>query len=542
MKKIITKLVFTLLLFSAAASFSQSFMWVKNNTHNITSNPDIAKFPSACDASGNLVIGTIWNYKQVYSSEYYGDVTIRKYNNSGIELFNKTLTGKALVKDIEPGASDEIYLYGTFMDTLRIDASNFLLNTGSGFNLDEFLIKLSSSGNLVWVKNISSLYPGKRIGALKIRQSDLFLGLESTNPSLIIKMDLNGNEISSINQHLVTSTALSLSSVDIDASGNVFASGSCGSGNIAFGNLTQSCPFVYSLYFAKYNSAGLCQWVKFVQDVTSERPRIINDAQGNLYAAGDLNGSFAFGSLQSQGPSWVYDFYLTKIDPSGNFLWLKEVPNTNTTGDAALGKIFNIRVDASSNVYITGFQRGTVNWGNITTTIQGTGNGLVVLKYNSSGDLLWGKTAGGTGGVRGDAISLDNSGNIFISGNFGLTANFDAIQLSGTGYINSFITKLTNPVSVGVVNNNAPVSYSLSNYPNPFNPATNIKFSIVKSGNVKLTVYNMLGKEIKGLVNGIVTKGTYEINFDASGLASGVYIYKLATEEKTFTGKMTLLK
>lgn len=80
------------------------------------------------------------------------------------------------------------------------------------------------------------------------------------------------------------------------------------------------------------------------------------------------------------------------------------------------------------------------------------------------------------------------------------------------------------------------------NYPNPFNPSTRINFTIAKSGYAKLAVYNMLGEEVAVLVNGIINSGTHNINFNASNLSSGIYIYKLESNNMTLTKKMALLK
>lgn len=82
----------------------------------------------------------------------------------------------------------------------------------------------------------------------------------------------------------------------------------------------------------------------------------------------------------------------------------------------------------------------------------------------------------------------------------------------------------------------------LQNYPNPFNPSTKIEFSIPDYANVKLIVYNLLGQEIKTLVNEFKESGTYTVNFDAGGLSSGVYIYKIESNGFTQTRRMTLLK
>ncbi len=80
------------------------------------------------------------------------------------------------------------------------------------------------------------------------------------------------------------------------------------------------------------------------------------------------------------------------------------------------------------------------------------------------------------------------------------------------------------------------------NYPNPFNPSTNINFNLPESGLVTLKVYNLLGQEIAELVNGSMVSGSYSINFDASGLSSGVYIYRLQAGNQVQTKKMMLIK
>ncbi len=88
-----------------------------------------------------------------------------------------------------------------------------------------------------------------------------------------------------------------------------------------------------------------------------------------------------------------------------------------------------------------------------------------------------------------------------------------------------------------------PAEYSLSqNYPNPFNPNTKISYSIASMGRVTLKIYNILGREISTLVNEEKPAGKYEVNFNASSLASGVYFYQLKASDYIQTKKMLLLK
>jgi hypothetical protein len=99
------------------------------------------------------------------------------------------------------------------------------------------------------------------------------------------------------------------------------------------------------------------------------------------------------------------------------------------------------------------------------------------------------------------------------------------------------------PVGVDEGEVNLPVEFSLEqNYPNPFNPATTIKFSIPQSSKVTLKIYDVLGREVSTLVNDVRNAGNHEVNFDASNLASGMYIYSIKAGDYSASKKMMLLK
>ena len=111
-------------------------------------------------------------------------------------------------------------------------------------------------------------------------------------------------------------------------------------------------------------------------------------------------------------------------------------------------------------------------------------------------------------------------------------------RLKQLDYDGSF--EYSNEVQVEVI---PPEVYLLKqNYPNPFNPTTNIQFSIPQDGIVKLSVYNLLGEEVKILLNEFIESGSHTITFDASSLTSGAYFYKLETSGYTQTRKMLLTK
>ena len=99
-----------------------------------------------------------------------------------------------------------------------------------------------------------------------------------------------------------------------------------------------------------------------------------------------------------------------------------------------------------------------------------------------------------------------------------------------------------NPVSVEEEKAVVKDFYLQQNYPNPFNPSTKINFGLKKAGNVQITVYNILGNKVATLLNGYKPAGNHSVAFDASRLSSGVYLYRIVTNEFVQTRKMILEK
>lgn len=125
--------------------------------------------------------------------------------------------------------------------------------------------------------------------------------------------------------------------------------------------------------------------------------------------------------------------------------------------------------------------------------------------------------------------------------NFNLTVANEPISI--TVDPNNWILKTINSVVVGIEDEMQPQTFSLEqNYPNPFNPVTKIKFTLASNEYTTLKVYDIIGKEISTLVNNQMEKGHYEINFDASNLPSGVYLYTLNAGGYKETRKMILMR
>ena len=117
------------------------------------------------------------------------------------------------------------------------------------------------------------------------------------------------------------------------------------------------------------------------------------------------------------------------------------------------------------------------------------------------------------------------------------------LNYTASAYKTTAIT-VAETATTNVSNENTVVSgFNLAqNYPNPFNPSTIIKFSLPEKMNVKLTVYDLMGREVAQLVSGITEAGTHSVEFNGAGLSSGVYFYTLKANNLSLTHKFVLLK
>jgi hypothetical protein len=151
----------------------------------------------------------------------------------------------------------------------------------------------------------------------------------------------------------------------------------------------------------------------------------------------------------------------------------------------------------------------------------GTLTEMAVCKVNSDGTSAWTVTLPGS---YANDITLGSDNDVYVVG-------------GNTARINQTIVSLVN--EEGIV----PEGYTLKqNYPNPFNPLTTISFSIPSSAFTSLKVYDILGNEVATLLNEEKQAGNYEIQFDASALKSGVYLYRLNAGNFSEMKKMILLK
>jgi hypothetical protein len=243
--------------------------------------------------------------------------------------------------------------------------------------------------------------------------------------------------------------------------------------------------------------------------------------QGNSVAISSDGNIIAEGGPEDngfQGASWMFT-------RSGG-VWTQQGSKLIGTGSVGLPyQGWSVALTSNGNTFIEGGARDNSNAGAVWLFTRSGG------VWTQVGSKLVGTGATGNAG-QGNSVAISLNGGTFIEGGSSDNGNTGAVWV------------FVNPsIGITTISSEVPTHFSLSqNYPNPFNPSTNIRYDLPKNGFVKLVVFDELGREIETLVNEKQTAGTYEATFNASQYSSGVYFYKLTTDNFTETKKMLMIK
>ncbi|MBN1633091.1 MAG: T9SS type A sorting domain-containing protein [Ignavibacteria bacterium] len=239
----------------------------------------------------------------------------------------------------------------------------------------------------------------------------------------------------------------------------------------------------------------------------------VNDLliQGSLFIAGTGEGIYR---STNSGINWVKtaNQYIEKLTYSGSELFAGGLGFFKSTNNG-------------------------LNW-----TPSGLNNIIIFGLYNYSGTLFSAthegfyisKNAGNTWFVKNEGITGDtNFYSVYANSNFVFAGQ----------YLHLFRRELNEIIVIKNISTEIPSAFSLEqNYPNPFNSVTKIQFKVASDKFVKLIVYDLKGREIKTLVNEELNPGTYDVQFDAGNLPSGVYFYRMEAGKFMETRKLILLK
>jgi uncharacterized delta-60 repeat protein len=460
-------------------------------------NNDESAYELAIDSAGNIyVCGDAF-------APSNKNALILKYSPSGTELFNVTY--------------DRLLEYDEFSDIALDDSSNIYVSgyaegtTGS----DIVIAKYSSTGVQRWIRFYTSPGAGSDAGydITVDKQGNIYVcGNAKLSPgffgldAVVIKYDNAGNQ-----KWVKTISGAAnkddyLQSIAVDNAGNVYAGGL----------IVEDSTHFFDYLLVKYDSAGSQQWIKKVDSPVHGQEQIRSirlDNNANIYATGEY---------YEQGRAT--QVMTIKYNTSGTLEWMQTYSATNVNKPDAGEEIV---LDNTGNIYTCGSfypDSGFRPHG-------------VIIKYNNSGVRQWAQTYNGglnstNSGADFYGIAVDSTGSPAVAGRRDSSGNYDFATL-----------KYSATVSITPVSTITPSRSSLhQNYPNPFNPVTNFEFQIADFGHVRITVYDITGKEIASLVNKQLKPGTYKAEWNASNSPSGVYFYRLRAEGFDETKKMILIK
>lgn len=246
------------------------------------------------------------------------------------------------------------------------------------------------------------------------------------NDFFIVKYDAGGNVIWA--KSAGGNSSDKGTGIAADDDGNVYATGYFYSPTIAFDTIVLTKADTYDIFIAKYDSSGNVLWAKSAGGTGDDRGvRIAADKDGNALLTGTFTSlSLIFGTdtLINAGGT---DFFIAKYDSAGNVLW--------ATSAGGIGEDLSacIATDGNGNIFTTGnFNSPSVS-SDTATLVNAGSSDIFILKHDSSGNLAWAKSAGGADLDISSGIACDSSGNIFLTGFFtSSSVNFGAHTLSGS--------------------------------------------------------------------------------------------------------------
>lgn len=480
-----------ILLLTTISVFAQDLRWANSigkNTYDLPFNGAVV------DSKGNTYkvgyfraqvdfnpgVGTYYMVNTGDTSSTY-DGYIQKLDSNGNFVWAKKIGGSGddWILAVTIDEDDNVILSGYFEGTVDFDPNGGTYNLSGGSG-SYFVLKLNSSGNFVWaIKNIDGTHGGdvkyittdKSNNILVLSQ---FSGTIDFDPSgstsnltsnggtdmFIQKLDANGGFIWAKNIGGIGNDSYSRGikanmdndvyvvgafqdSVDFDPSGGVYKSYS--NGNI-------------DGFVVKLDSMGTFEWnATFGSTLWDIVKGFDLDVNNNVYLTGFFEGTVDFdpgvGSV-TLSSSGFEDAFILKLNNSGDFVWVKSIQSNSSDEGTALS------VDVNGDLYVGGNFSGTstdLDPGAGVYNVNNNGStDIFITKLNTNGEFVWGRSVGGTNNDRCDYIGLDVSNNIYISGRFKGTTDFDP---------NTGVTNLT---STSPVKNDI-YTFSLNNYFVPCN-------------------------------------------------------------------------
>jgi hypothetical protein len=486
---------------------------------------------------------------------------IAKYDNAGNPIWAKSAWGywHDEATSVAVDQSDNVYVAGWFSSPYIIMDADTLFNP-SASTWDMFLIKLDSSGNIIWSKSFGGnnhdaiyamttdasgdIYITGTFASASVTFGAFTLTNPSSNNSFIVKLDSNGNVLWAKSSVGIGWTKAR--SICKDFSNNIYVAGDFSAPSITFDSivlLNTYGPTTGLMFFVKYDSNGNVQWAKSGGNGSgSEANTLTTDSFNNIYVAGTYGDTLIMDSdtLIHFDTSNVFnqnDIFIAKYNSNGNKLWIKR------GGGNTFNYVTSIVADNNSRLFLTGYYVSRLYVDSFSLNTQttyavfGTDTllnpdscftshyDIFIAEYNSSGNALWSERIGGCTDDYGQSVSANSNGNVFLAGWFGDTIRIGTTQLTSIGS-DLFLAKMYLIMDNIEEHLNERALINLSP-----NPATSQL--IIDNGKLiieNIEIYNVLGEKVYSRQP--QTSNLKPQTVDVSQLPSGIYFLKVRGEKE----------
>ncbi|MEA3443164.1 MAG: hypothetical protein U9R19_00405, partial [Bacteroidota bacterium] len=352
-------------------------------------------------------------------------------------------------KGVTVDDAGNVYTVGSYSGIVDFDPGPGVYNLNAALDGEIFIMKMDAFGNFVWAKalgisndfgnaicidNSCNVYVTGQFGGgaedFDPGAGTYYLSSNGSWDAFILKLDSNGNFVWA--KSFGGSSLDSGNCIKIDNNGNIYTIGKYVN-TVDFNpgpgvyNITSNSSST-DVFLLKLNSSGNFVWAKsFGGNGLDIGQSIAINSSGDIFGAGTFENTVDFNpgsgtyNLTSNGD---YDIFIFKLNSSGNFQWAGGI------GGSGIDMCNSIDLDNSSNVYATGYYYGIVDFnpGSATNNLSvsaGACHDIYILKLNSSGNYIWAKSVGGSGCDYGNSISIDSHGDVYTTGTFIGTADFD---------------------------------------------------------------------------------------------------------------------
>ncbi len=490
------------------------------------------------------------------------DMFIAKYTAAGslVWAYNIGGTGNEAVTAMAIDSSGSCYITGRFAGTVDFDPGAGTSTITSSGPFDVYIVKLNTSGNLLWAKNFGGTF-GTFVNDISIDASGsvytigTFQTTTDFDPSAAVynlvsaggqapymaKLDASGNFVWALN------TGFSISALNIDINNALYLTGIFNDTTDFDIDPTQTANLISlggsDIYIAKFDTDANFVWVKSVGGTDNESPGAINtDAVGNIIICGTFVGTVDFdpgagiANLTAVGTgSNLSDMFFLKLDAAGNYVWAKRI------GGNSIDFPTDIDTDNAGNVYFCGqFKSSVVDFDpdpTVTFNLNGTFSSYdaFVLILSTTGNFIYAYEIGGpsNGDDEAGGIFVNPSGSFYVTGSFYGPIDFDpgtgTNTLSGNGNTDAYVQKM-NITSVGLADLTDENSFIL--YPNPASTKCIVQSSRIKVGDV-IRIFDVMGKEI-------LTLNNVEQEIDLSNFQNGIYFVTILSGNLTASQKLII--